>query len=494
MAATCRGTRLGGALGVSIAIVTLQFPPAHPAQAQALAGQWTRTGNALTYTFVVPDGTPAVVGDAQSVTEEATGDRASDGRAADLAAADVDLEALRAFLRTGAGTGTEVATPTVGQTVYLTLSYRVTGPGAAISVNARALLDGTERCRGTSDTTPNTYERWCTTPWTATAGTHTLRWELDVDNTVAESNEANNAAAVNWTTGSGLDVAAARAYLRTGANSGDEVTTPTLGQSVYFHFSYRVVGADSAVSLSRRALLDGNAYCQSTGNVTSNTYILYCSTPWQATAGAHTLRWELDYTNTLAELDETNNAAVATWTTAGGVDFQAQRAYLRTGKNAGDDIATPQVGQSVYFHFDFAVTAPGVTSPVGLRAIFDDQPSCSGTHNGQAGSWIQWCLDPWVATAGTHTLRWELDYANQFAETNENNNTAAKTWTSGGPACVANCNDDHAVTIDDIITALNVAFDPSRLATCPSADANGDRQVDIDEIIQAVNAALNGCG
>lgn len=189
--------------------------------------------------------------------------------------------------------------------------------------------------------------------------------------------------------------------------------------------------------------------------------------------------------------DPGNDSAAGRRTTLAGLDLVAQRAYLRTAKNSGDTVTTPQVGQSVYFHFDFAVTAPGAASNVGLRAVFDDQVFCSGTQNGQVGAWIQWCLTPWVATAGPHTLRWELDYANEYVESNESNNTATKTW---GQACVADCNHDQSVTIDDLITAVNIAFNPALLANCPSTDVSGDKEVAIDEIIMAVNAALNGCG
>jgi len=460
-------------------------------------GQWTRTirpgGATWAYTFVVHGPNDGTGGDfaAAPGTGEAVGPRLADA----LSTTDgVDLEAVRAFLRTGAGTGTDVTVPTVGQAVYLTLRYRVVGPGQAISVSARALIDGTEQCRGTSDATPNTYDRWCNTAWQATAGAHTLRWELDYDNRVAESNEGNNAASTSWTTGTGLDLQAERTYLRTAKNSGDQVTSPQVGQTVYFHFDYAVTAPGTTSPIGLRALLDGAVACSGTHDGRAGAWVQWCADPWVATGGAHTLRWELDFSNAFAEADEDNNAATASWTSSSGVDFQAQRAYFRTGRNTGEDVVTPQVGQSVYPHFDYAVAAPGTSAPIGLRARIDEQVTCSGTHDGRAGAWIQWCADPWVATAGSHTLRWELDHANQFVETNEANNAATKTWTSGGQPCVADCNQDGEVTIDDLITALNVAFDPAKLATCPSADHNGDGEVAIDEIILAVNAALGGCG
>jgi hypothetical protein len=49
------------------------------------------------------------------------------------------------------------------------------------------------------------------------------------------------------------------------------------------------------------------------------------------------------------------------------------------------------------------------------------------------------------------------------------------------------------VTIDEILVMVNIALGNSDLQ-CPAADCNGDGEVTIDEIIKAVNNAFNGCG
>jgi hypothetical protein len=65
---------------------------------------------------------------------------------------------------------------------------------------------------------------------------------------------------------------------------------------------------------------------------------------------------------------------------------------------------------------------------------------------------------------------------------------------SGGTcSCVGDCNCDGQVTVDEIITMVNIglgAVDPAR---CLTGDANGDGQITVDEIITAVTNALNGC-
>jgi hypothetical protein len=49
------------------------------------------------------------------------------------------------------------------------------------------------------------------------------------------------------------------------------------------------------------------------------------------------------------------------------------------------------------------------------------------------------------------------------------------------------------VTVDDILTMVNIALGNAPVLSCEAADANHDGQVTIDEILTAVNNALNGC-
>ncbi len=61
------------------------------------------------------------------------------------------------------------------------------------------------------------------------------------------------------------------------------------------------------------------------------------------------------------------------------------------------------------------------------------------------------------------------------------------------PPCVGDCNRDGAVTVDEILTMVNIALGNASLSLCPTGDGNGDQQITIDEILSAVNSALNGC-
>jgi hypothetical protein len=61
------------------------------------------------------------------------------------------------------------------------------------------------------------------------------------------------------------------------------------------------------------------------------------------------------------------------------------------------------------------------------------------------------------------------------------------------PACVGDCDGTGSVTVDEIITLVNIALGNAAASACPHGVASG-ADVTVALIIQAVNVALNGCG
>lgn len=59
--------------------------------------------------------------------------------------------------------------------------------------------------------------------------------------------------------------------------------------------------------------------------------------------------------------------------------------------------------------------------------------------------------------------------------------------------CVGDCRNDGAVTVDELLTGVNIALGNAPLSACDVFDANHDNQVTVDELLTAVNNALNGC-
>ena len=73
--------------------------------------------------------------------------------------------------------------------------------------------------------------------------------------------------------------------------------------------------------------------------------------------------------------------------------------------------------------------------------------------------------------------------------------------TSGGlfaidqvSACVGDCNDASTVTIDELLTMVNIALGTAAVSDCLAGDGNQDGAITVEEILTAVNNALNGCG
>jgi len=71
--------------------------------------------------------------------------------------------------------------------------------------------------------------------------------------------------------------------------------------------------------------------------------------------------------------------------------------------------------------------------------------------------------------------------------------TATRTPSPCVGDCVGDCGDDGQVTVDEILTMVNIALGNMGMSSCSVGDANGDGQITVDEILTAVNHALNGC-
>jgi hypothetical protein len=68
------------------------------------------------------------------------------------------------------------------------------------------------------------------------------------------------------------------------------------------------------------------------------------------------------------------------------------------------------------------------------------------------------------------------------------------TPTSTPTPCVGDCNDDGSITVDEILTMVNIALGNADISECEPGDADHNGQITVDEILAAVDEALNGCG
>jgi hypothetical protein len=60
--------------------------------------------------------------------------------------------------------------------------------------------------------------------------------------------------------------------------------------------------------------------------------------------------------------------------------------------------------------------------------------------------------------------------------------------------CEGDCNGNGVVTVDELVSIVNLALAQGVSVWCPAVDANDSGTVTIEELIGAVDRALTGCG
>ncbi|MCK6556938.1 immune inhibitor A [Candidatus Binatia bacterium] len=60
--------------------------------------------------------------------------------------------------------------------------------------------------------------------------------------------------------------------------------------------------------------------------------------------------------------------------------------------------------------------------------------------------------------------------------------------------CTGDCGNDHTVTIEEVVTMVNIALGTKDIEICPLGDVDGNGEVTIDEIVKAVALTLSSMG
>ncbi len=60
-------------------------------------------------------------------------------------------------------------------------------------------------------------------------------------------------------------------------------------------------------------------------------------------------------------------------------------------------------------------------------------------------------------------------------------------------ACGGDCGGDGEVTVDEVLTLVNIALGNVDISGCTAGDLSGEGEITVDEIITAVQHALDGC-
>lgn len=60
--------------------------------------------------------------------------------------------------------------------------------------------------------------------------------------------------------------------------------------------------------------------------------------------------------------------------------------------------------------------------------------------------------------------------------------------------CVADCNGNNLIAIDEVVRSVAISLGQQPLSACTRADGNGNGRVSVDELVQGVLNNLHGCG
>ncbi|MFI5364608.1 MAG: hypothetical protein ACHQ4J_03195 [Candidatus Binatia bacterium] len=197
----------------------------------------------------------------------------------------------------------------------------------------------------------------------------------------------------------------------------------------------------------------------------------------------------------------------------GGNALMAHAAVNITGQYTG--VAHPTKGNDVAFNVTFSQTGTTVTGTMSvpgsqclvslqvsgtvngttLSGSFHDAMSTiniSGTVSGdQINGTYSIPVSPCANGSGTFTLT-KITSATA-TPTPTATSTPSFTATPGSKSCVGDCNGNGQVTVDEILTMVNIALGNTSISACEAGDANHDLQITVDEILSAVNNALTNC-
>ena len=89
------------------------------------------------------------------------------------------------------------------------------------------------------------------------------------------------------------------------------------------------------------------------------------------------------------------------------------------------------------------------------------------------------------------------DGAHLYVASHSYNALLVFSTNEGGMAsivhCPGDCNEDGQVTVDELVTGVNIALGTAPLSACEMFDLDGAGGATVDELVRGVNSALNGC-
>ena len=251
-------------------------------------------------------------------------------------------------------------------------------------------------------------------PWTAVEGWHTVLWEVDSDNLVAETDESNNVLEVTFYVEPapvGLPDFAPCASMATQNLNAVEGETVNI-QGCLVNLGVVPETTTLKVTLNGEVIMQPEWFVNPGSNIATGY-------GWTAVPGEHMVRWEADPENQVLEEDENNNVTELTFFVE-EKDPNAKPDFLPCSGLANPDNYNYTVGMQA--NLQVCLANQGTSADFGTISLFlDGDLLYSSGWNVNVGSNIATGA-LWIATPGTHHLKWVVDEAGEVDELDESNN------------------------------------------------------------------------
>jgi hypothetical protein len=133
----------------------------------------------------------------------------------------------------------------------------------------------------------------------------------------------------------------------------------------------------------------------------------------------------------------------------------------------------------------------GIPDIAACASLPDGVSAFVGLGNGTFAAPQNFATTPDSTPSGITTGDFNKDGKVDLATANDMQNGTVSVLVNA--SCVGDCGGDRIVTVDEILTMVNIALGNAAISECLAGDANGDHQITVDEILVAVSNALNGC-
>ena len=129
---------------------------------------------------------------------------------------------------------------------------------------------------------------------------------------------------------------------------------------------------------------------------------------------------------------------------------------------------------------------------MGDASIVEDQPIVTGA-NGRASATVQLGDTPGEIDVAVTASDVNSPLATFMAEGDGPALFAITSTVPPGWICPGDCDGQGNVSIDEVLSGINIALGTAPIEQCEAADRGADGQVTVDDLVEVVGMAISGC-